>query len=282
MRIHAIETGKVWVRKAQIVGEGHGLRRRLAPLFDDSWSDPLPVYAYAIEHPDGVILVDAGSNAGLMSLPKYHPYFLRCVRFDIDREQEVGPQLRALGIGPRDVKTIALTHLHIDHDGGLADFPAARVLAAPGEIHDASGLRGRIGGYLPQRWPLGFDPQPLVFEAAPFGPFASSRALTPDRSVIAIPTPGHTAHHLSIVVDTEERRVILGGDVAYNQDNLVRGVIDGVAGDEASAADSLSRLRALAGERPTIFLPAHDPEGPARLAAGAKPWTGAKMTAARV
>lgn len=270
MHIHAIETGKVWVRKAQIVGEGHGLGRRLAPLLDNTWSDPLPVFAFAIEHHDGVILVDAGSNAGLMSLPKYHPYFLRCVRFDIDREQEVGPQLRALGIGPRDVKTIVLTHLHIDHDGGLADFPEARVLAAPGEIRDASGLRGRIGGYLPQRWPRRFDPQPLVFNAAPFGPFATSRALTADRSVIAIPTPGHTAHHLSVVVDAEEGRVIMGGDVAYSQDNLVRGVIDGVAGDEASAADSLSRVRALAAERPTIFLPAHDPEVPARLAAGAK------------
>jgi metal-dependent hydrolase (beta-lactamase superfamily II) len=28
--------------------------------------------------------------------------------------------LRSLGIGPRDVKTVVLTHLHVDHDGGLA------------------------------------------------------------------------------------------------------------------------------------------------------------------
>ena len=251
MRIHAIETGKVWVRKAQIVGEGHGLRRRLAPLFDDSWSDPLPVYAYAIEHPDGVILVDAGSNAGLMSLPKYHPYFLRCVRFDIDREQEVGPQLRALGIGPRDVKTIALTHLHIDHDGGLADFPAARVLAAPGEIHDASGLRGRIGGYLPQRWPLGFDPQPLVFEAAPFGPFASSRALTPDRSVIAIPTPGHTSNHLCYAL--KEENALFSGDHIMGWSTTV---ITPPDGDMTAYLASLERIAA---RNFTTLWPTHGP-----------------------
>ena len=39
-----------------------GLARRLAPLFDEYWADWLPVYAFAIEHRDGVILVDSGSN----------------------------------------------------------------------------------------------------------------------------------------------------------------------------------------------------------------------------
>jgi glyoxylase-like metal-dependent hydrolase (beta-lactamase superfamily II) len=41
-------------------------------------------------------------------------------------EQEIGPQLRALGVGPRDVKRVVLTHLHMDHDGGLAHFPTAK------------------------------------------------------------------------------------------------------------------------------------------------------------
>ena len=65
MRIHAIETGRVRVKPSQPVGRGHGLSRRLAPLFDPDWTDWLPVYAYAIEHADGVILVDTGANEGL-------------------------------------------------------------------------------------------------------------------------------------------------------------------------------------------------------------------------
>jgi len=39
-------------------------------------------------------------------------------------------QLRALGIGPRDVKRVILTHLHADHDGGLAHFPQTEILAS--------------------------------------------------------------------------------------------------------------------------------------------------------
>ena len=153
MRIHAIQTGAVQIKASQIVGRGHGFARRLAPLFDENWSDWLPVYAFAIEHRDGVILVDSGSNAGLNSLPRWHPYFRLAVRFEIEREQEAGPQLRALGIAPRDVKTVVLTHMHIDHDGGLADFTASRVLVSPGELKAASGFAGEIRGYLPKRWP---------------------------------------------------------------------------------------------------------------------------------
>ncbi|MCL2430399.1 MAG: MBL fold metallo-hydrolase, partial [Alphaproteobacteria bacterium] len=128
MRIHAIQTGRVRIKQAQIIGRGH-LLRQLQPILSIEWADWVPVYAWAIEHPEGVIVVDTGSAVHLKSLPRWNPYFRRSVRFDIEPEQEVGPQLRNLGIGQRDVKTVVLTHLHIDHDGGLAHFPHSRVFA---------------------------------------------------------------------------------------------------------------------------------------------------------
>jgi N-acyl homoserine lactone hydrolase len=83
MRIHAVQTGRVQVKMSQTVGRGHGWPRRIAPLVDSAWSAWLPTYAFAIEHREGVILVDAGANAGLMRLPRWHPYFRLAVRFDI-------------------------------------------------------------------------------------------------------------------------------------------------------------------------------------------------------
>ena len=134
MRIHVIETGQVQIKASQIVGRGHGLARRIAPLFDAEWSKWLPVNAYAIEHRDGVILIDTGVSAGVKRLPRWHPYFRSCVRFNIEPEQEAGPQLKALGIGSADVKRVVLTHLHIDHDGGLGHFPMSEVLVCSGRV----------------------------------------------------------------------------------------------------------------------------------------------------
>ena len=143
MRIHVIETGRVQIKASQIVGRGHGLARRVAPLFDATWSDWLPVNAYAIEHRDGVILVDTGVSAGVKRLPRWHPYFRFCVLFEVEPEEEAGPQLKALGIGSADVKRVVLTHLHIDHDGGLGHFPMSQVLVSPAELqHRAAPLDG--------------------------------------------------------------------------------------------------------------------------------------------
>ena len=266
MRIHAIQTGAVQIKASQIVGRGHELARRMAPLFDENWSDWLPVYAFAIEHRDGVILVNSGSNAGLKSLPRWHPYFRLAVRFEIEREQEAGPQLRALGIAPRDVKTVVLTHMHIDHDGGLADFTASTVFVSPGELKAASGFAGEIRGYLPKRWPRGFDPQPLALADEPYGPFAKSRRVTADGAVIAIPTPGHTRDHLSLAVDDGDACVILAGDASYSEANLIAGQVDGVSGDETIARATLAKLRDLAASRPAVYLPTHDPGSAGRLA----------------
>jgi glyoxylase-like metal-dependent hydrolase (beta-lactamase superfamily II) len=268
MRVHAVETGRVRVKASQLVGRGRGLARRLAPIFDDEWSGWLPTYAFAVEHPEGVILVDTGANAGLKRLPRWHPYFQRAVKFDIEPEQGAGAQLRAMGVGPSDVRLIVLTHLHIDHDGGLAAFPRARVLVSPGERAAAAGLKGRINGYLPQRWPSQFDPEPLVFVDEPYGPFARSRRLTADGALTALPTPGHTPDHISVALDDSERRIVFVGDATYSQDNLLAGRVDGVSPKAAIARDTMARLAALAAARPTLLLPAHDPGAADRLARG--------------
>jgi len=266
MRVHAIQTGRVRIKASQIVGRGHGLRRRLAPLTDAEWSAWLPTFAFAIEHRDGVILIDTGASADLKRLPRWHPYFRFAVRFDIEPEEEAGPQLRALGIGQKDVKRIVLTHLHIDHDGGLPAFPKSEVLSAPGEIATASGLAGRLRGYLPDRWPKDFDPKPLTLEAVAYGPFARSKSLTKDGAIVAVATPGHTRDHLSVVVEDGDATVFIADDASYTEHSLLSGQVDGVSPDESVASQTLAAIRAFAASRPTIYLPAHDPDAATRLA----------------
>jgi glyoxylase-like metal-dependent hydrolase (beta-lactamase superfamily II) len=41
-------------------------------------------------------------------------------------EDEIGPQLRSMGITQEDIKTLILTHFHTDHAGGLHHFPVPK------------------------------------------------------------------------------------------------------------------------------------------------------------
>ena len=178
------------------------------------------------------ILVDSGASAAAKSLPRWHPYFRNAVRFDIEPDEEAGPQLRAIGIGPNDVRRVVLTHLHIDHDGGLEAFPTSEILVSPGELARASGIAGRLRGYLPQRWPKHFDPKPLVLDGGPYGPFPRSKRLTADGAIVAVATPGHTPDHLSVIVEDGDKAVFIAGDASYSEATMLQGAIDGVSEDE--------------------------------------------------
>ena len=135
MTLHAIQTGSVRIKTAQVEGRGRGLRRRLAVLADRHWTPWLPTYVWVIDHSEGVLVVDTGQGAHLLETRRsLHPYHRWEVEFRLERDEEIGPQLRGLGIGPRDVTRVILTHLHVDHDGGLAHFPNTEILVSRGEL----------------------------------------------------------------------------------------------------------------------------------------------------
>ena len=212
-------------------------------------------------------MVDTGQGAHLLEPGKsLHPYIRWEVAFRIDRDEEIGPQLRALGIGPRDVRRVVLTHLHIDHDGGLAHFPQTEILVARGQLQAASGWLGRVRGYLANRWPSWFDPAPLDLTGGRFGPFAASTRLTNAGDVIAVATPGHTADHLSVLVRDEGITYFLAGDTSYDEQLMLSGGIDGVSADDDVASATLGAIRQLSRDRQTVYLPTHDPGSSARLA----------------
>ena len=268
MKIHAIRTGSVRIKTAQIEAHSTGIRTKLDIFTDPNWSDWVPTFAWAIEHDEGVIVVDTGQATHLLREAgrSLHPFLRWEALFQIEPEQEVGPQLQALGIGPHDVSQVVLTHMHVDHDGGLAHFPNSRILAARGEIEKAKGVMGAIRGYLPQRWPSWFEPVPLDLDHGPHAGFAASRRLTRAGDVVAVATPGHTANHLSVLVDDGDVSILLAGDTSYTQDLMVAGKLDGVNSNAAVTAATLSTIQQFARQRPTVYLPTHDPDSGGRFA----------------
>jgi glyoxylase-like metal-dependent hydrolase (beta-lactamase superfamily II) len=270
MNIHAIQTGTVAVKQSQPDGGDRSRRSLLRVMADSRWTEPLPIYAWLIEHPEGLIVVDTGETARVSEagyFPRWHPYFRLGLREWVGPEQEIGPQLQALGFSPDDVRWVVLTHFHTDHAGGLGHFPKSEFLATRSDYASSRGLRGSVRGFLPQRWPKAFAPTLIEHQDGPFESFAQSTALTRAGDVHLIPTPGHTVGHMSVVLEEGDRVIVFAGDASYTEQNMVDGVPDGVSASMQAARDSLSRLRRLAGARPTVYLPTHDPGSGARLAA---------------
>jgi glyoxylase-like metal-dependent hydrolase (beta-lactamase superfamily II) len=238
-------------------------------FLDRKWTEPLPIYAFVIEHPEGVIVVDTGETARTSDpeyFPSWHPFFRYGLREWVAPEEEIGPQLERLGIRPSDVRWVVLTHLHTDHAGGLHHFPHNEILVARGDLEVASGLRGRLRGYPNNRFPRWFDPTLVDLAPVPYGPFPQSLELTKAGDVTIVPVHGHTAAQIGVIVERDDHAVFLAGDSSYTQDLMLHGVVDGPSPDESVARLTHKRIRAFAAETPTVYLVAHDPETGVRLA----------------
>src|SRR5262249_15021551 len=271
LKIMAIQTGTGnppvrLINSPQDIGT---LRRRLGIAFCRERTGPHPINAYVIDHPEGLIVVDTGDTARKSDrgyMPRLNPGF-RNIQIKVAPEEEIGPQLNAMGIRSSDVRLVVLTHLHHDHTGGLNHFPHSRILASAENLRFAKRW-GELVGAVPRNWPLWFDPEPLEFSGPAVGPFARSAPLTRDVSVFAAKTPGQMPGPVAIVPSSENLTDVLPGDHTYRQSLLMDDVVDGMTENPAVSLASQRAMKQFAQNEPTVLLPAHDPEAARRLADG--------------
>jgi glyoxylase-like metal-dependent hydrolase (beta-lactamase superfamily II) len=248
MQIDALSTGTVEIKTAMEIGQPP--IRLLRALLDRHYTEPLPIHAWLIKHPDGPVLVDTGELAASPDMP--------IARFQVERADEIDQQLATRGLKPSDLQAVVITHVHGDHVNGAARLPGAKLLV-PEEALTWFGRR-----MLARR---GLEPTPLALSDQPFGAFARSAKLTPDGSIVAVPAPGHATGQIAIVVVEDDRHVLIGADSAYSQRQLLAGRVDGVAVSARAARATMRTVVEHGRRHPTVYLPSHDPESAARLQA---------------
>jgi glyoxylase-like metal-dependent hydrolase (beta-lactamase superfamily II) len=175
------------------------------------------IYCLLVETSDGLLLVDTGLGTRDHTDPTVIMRLFRLsLRLGGDIRETALHQVAELGYDADDVRHIVLTHLHLDHAGGLADFPSALVHVYRPEYEATRRHQGLLSfGYLPAHWShgprwvfhdspteqwFGFDSIPIVAGLQP--------------RVLLVPLPGHTPGHCGVAVQTEEGWLFHCGDAA--------------------------------------------------------------------
>jgi N-acyl homoserine lactone hydrolase len=162
-----------------------------------------------------------------------------------------------------------ITHMHGDHIDGAVH------LGLPVLVHDAELRYSRSAAsrffqrVLRQPIPAGVDFRPMTLDGGPFGAFSASRPLSEDGRIVAVSTPGHTPGHISVIcIDDDGRHVMLAGDATDTLEQLRARRPDAIAPKPSVSLKTFDAILAHAAANPTVYLPSHDPESTARLAAG--------------
>lgn len=266
--VQPIEAGQVRFKEAQRAGRGPLLIRHWYTMLSREWTPVLPIYSWLIDHPEGTLVVDTGPEPSEeWSYPRYHFYYPLAYRERVGPAGGLEAELAERGLTHTDVDATILTHCHPDHAGGFDLLPGVPTYIYEPEVAYARSLRGRFWGSHPAFIPPSRQAEPVSLTSDAVGPFERSFHIPGFPGVSLVPTPGHTAHHCSVVVEGDGPTVCLAADACLSLDQLDTGRIDGVATRGRAARETLDRIDRWRRDDDVIVLPSHDPRGRERLLA---------------
>lgn len=233
-------------------------------------------HALVVETKDGVVLVDTGMGLADVRSPmrRLGPGFVVLTRPRLREEDTALRQIERLGFRREDVRHVVVTHLDVDHAGGIPDFPDAKI-----HVHRAEHAAAMAPATLAERnryRKVHFADNPKWELHEPEGErwfgFESVRAVAED--VLLIPLHGHTRGHCAVAVrapsGSPAEWLLHCGDGYFFAGEIeeppscpvgLRIFQRVVAVDDAARVANARRLRALhkeAGDRVRMFS-AHSP-----------------------
>lgn len=183
----------------------------------------LACHCLLIETPaSGLVLVDTGLGTPDFADParrlglEFAYVYARPKR---DPSLAAVAQVEALGFARSDVRHVVLTHMDLDHVGGLSDFPHATV-----HLHTAELAAARARRTFKDRRryrPLMWEHQPhfrtYADEGEPWFGFEAVRDLTGlPPEILLVPLFGHTLGHCGVAVHGADGWLLHAGDAYFD------------------------------------------------------------------
>jgi N-acyl homoserine lactone hydrolase len=246
VRLHQMTAGSFVVDKGNLNNKDWGVR----------YEHPNPMYA--MEHPKGIVLFDTGINhRGLGNMKEWFGATIAGHEVRVTEQDCLPSQLARLGIKPKDVKYVIMSHLHIDHAGEMESFPDATFVVRTSELKfawwaDPHMREVYIINDLINTRNFNYVELPDDVDFDLFG----------DGSIVCIHTPGHTPGHQSAIVDAEgmDSKVVFCADACYLTENLDYHIFSaGLLWNAEAWCRTIGRLRMMKKQGYDLWL-GHDME----------------------
>jgi glyoxylase-like metal-dependent hydrolase (beta-lactamase superfamily II) len=235
------------------------------------------IHVLVVDTGEGLILVDTGYGTKDYTNPNIIVrLFGKSTGLEVNVQQSALYQIKALGYDPEDVKHIFLTHMHLDHSGGLPDFPQAKVHIYEKEyrmVTEKIGLEWFM--CIPEHWAHKPDWVVHRLEGDTFHGLERTQIVNVNGvEVFLIPFVGHTVGHCAVVLHLPDGRWVIHAGDGYGYHGQVHPEkptsppyqwlfkplfkIHRVTGSILKYDDDFRHLAKELGEALMIF-PAHDP-----------------------
>lgn len=216
----------------------------------------IPITFYLIKHGSDWVAFDTGLNAAVAKDPFSHlGDRVKLWAPEMKPEDEFKVQIKKLGLSPKDIKAVIISHGHWDHAGAIENFLGTNVpiyfqRKEMTEIKKVVDVKKVGASYILGDFAclneVNIQQVDGVFDL--FG----------DKTIVAFPTPGHTVGHQSLYVKVSKGKpMILTADALYTAENLEKMIPPNSAPDMAALLQSFSIFKVM-GIMGADVIPSHD------------------------
>ena len=248
-----LDRGRVFADRGYVV-DGYSMAGQSNPSPDHEMAE-FVVWNAVVDHPEGTVLWDTGSHPeagdGYWPDPLYDAF----AHVDAD-EHRLEDDLDAAGYALDDIDAVVMSHLHLDHAGGLAAFEGTDV---PVYVHEEE-LKF---AYYSAKTTEGS----IAYLASDFDRDLNWDVVHGERHYLAadfelLHLPGHTPGVLGARIDLPDETVLIAGDECYVDANYAQEVPlgPGLLWSERAWFDSLQRLKDVERRTGADVLYGHDLE----------------------